>query len=116
MKQPLALFLLAIAAATVAPAHAQLLPQAAAGTSTGADQSLDRIVAVVDDGVILQSELDDAVRATYYLTDAALFEKVAPIFGQYFAKARPAATALVCQLVDPRMKIEIEVTARKRQG
>lgn len=63
MKQPLALFLLAIAAATVAPAHAQLLPQAAAGTSTGADQSLDRIVAVVDDGVILQSELDDAVRA-----------------------------------------------------
>ncbi|WP_431634293.1 peptidylprolyl isomerase [Dyella sp. KULCS107] len=63
MKQPLALFLLAIAAATVAPAHAQLLPQAVAGTSTGADQSLDRIVAVVDDGVILQSELDDAVRA-----------------------------------------------------
>src|SRR5690242_18801334 len=63
MKQPLALFLLAIAAATVAPAHAQLLPQAASGTSTGADQSLDRIVAVVDDGVILQSELDDAVRA-----------------------------------------------------
>jgi reactive intermediate/imine deaminase len=62
------------------------------------------------------ASLDDAVRATYYLTDPALFEKVAPIFGQYFAKARPAATALVCQLIDPRMKIEIEVTARKRQG
>jgi len=62
------------------------------------------------------SSLDDAVRATYYLTDPSLFEKVAPIFGQYFAKARPAATALVCQLIDPRMKIEIEGTARKRQG
>jgi enamine deaminase RidA (YjgF/YER057c/UK114 family) len=62
------------------------------------------------------ASLDDSVRATYYLTDPSLFEKLAPIFGQYFAKARPAATALVCQLVDPRMKIEIEVTARKRQG
>jgi peptidyl-prolyl cis-trans isomerase SurA len=64
MKQPLALFLLAIAAATVVPAHAQLLPQASQPAQNAAgDQSLDRIVAVVDDGVILQSELDDAVRA-----------------------------------------------------
>ena len=30
--------------------------------------------------------------------------------------ARPAATALICQLIDPRIKLEIEVTARKRQG
>lgn len=64
MKQPLALFLLAIAAATIVPAHAQLLPQASQPAQTAAgDSSLDRIVAVVDDGVILQSELDDAVRA-----------------------------------------------------
>jgi enamine deaminase RidA (YjgF/YER057c/UK114 family) len=33
------------------------------------------------------------------------------VFGQYFAGARPAATALICGLVDARMKIEIEVTA-----
>lgn len=57
MKQPLALFLLAVASATALPAHAQLLPQAQA------NKPLDRIVAVVDDGVILQSELDDAVRS-----------------------------------------------------
>ena len=62
------------------------------------------------------ASLDDAVRATYYLTDAGLFETLAPVFGQYFAKARPAATALICQLIDPRIKLEIEVTARKRQG
>ena len=62
------------------------------------------------------SSLDDVVRATYYLTDASLFETCAPVFGQYLAKARPAATALICQLIDPRIKIEIEVTARKRQG
>jgi peptidyl-prolyl cis-trans isomerase SurA len=58
MKQPLALFLLAIATATALPAHAQLLPQAAQGK-----QPLDRIVAVVDEGVILQSELNEAVRS-----------------------------------------------------
>jgi reactive intermediate/imine deaminase len=59
--------------------------------------------------------LDDVVRVTYLLVDAADFERVAPIFGQYFAKARPAATAQVVGLVDARMKIEIEVTARLRQ-
>ncbi|SFR89816.1 peptidyl-prolyl cis-trans isomerase SurA [Dyella sp. OK004] len=59
MKQPLALFLLAVATATALPAHAQLLPQAAASGK----QPLDRIVAVVDDGVILQSELNEAVRS-----------------------------------------------------
>jgi len=46
--------------------------------------------------------------------DAALFEQLAPIFGEHLGKARPAATALVCGLVDTRMKIEIEVTARRR--
>lgn len=57
--------------------------------------------------------LDDVVRVRYYLTDVRLFDTLAPIFGEYFAKARPAATAIVCGLVDPRMKIEIEVTARR---
>ena len=58
--------------------------------------------------------LDDVIRVHYYLTDAGAFERLAPIFGQYFAVARPAATAIVCGLVDTRMKIEIEVTARIR--
>jgi enamine deaminase RidA (YjgF/YER057c/UK114 family) len=60
------------------------------------------------------SSLDDVVRVRYFLVDAALFEQVAPVFGTYFAAARPAATAIVCGLVDARMKIEIEVTARRR--
>ncbi|CAM5357685.1 Chaperone SurA OS=Rhodanobacter lindaniclasticus OX=75310 GN=surA PE=3 SV=1 [Rhodanobacter lindaniclasticus] len=55
MKQFLASLLLAFAIA--APVHAQLLQSAAP-----ANQPLDRIVAVVNDDVILQSELDDAVR------------------------------------------------------
>ncbi len=56
--------------------------------------------------------LDDVVRARYLLTDAADFERVAPLFGEAFARARPAATAMVVGLVDPRMRIEIEVDAR----
>lgn len=59
------------------------------------------------------ASLDDVVRVRYYLTDAASFDTLAPIFGEYFARARPAATAVVCGLVDARMKIEIEVTARR---
>ncbi|PWK88577.1 peptidylprolyl isomerase [Fulvimonas soli] len=59
MKQPLALILLAMAATAALPAQAQLLPQAAGAS----ERSLDRIVAVVNDDVILQSELDDAVRS-----------------------------------------------------
>jgi enamine deaminase RidA (YjgF/YER057c/UK114 family) len=56
--------------------------------------------------------LDDVVRVRYLLTDAAFFEHVAPLFGEAFARARPAATAMVVGLVDARMKIEIEVDAR----
>jgi enamine deaminase RidA (YjgF/YER057c/UK114 family) len=55
--------------------------------------------------------LDDVVRVRYYLTDVRLFGLLAPVFGTYFARARPAATAIICGLVDPRMKLEIEVTA-----
>ena len=57
--------------------------------------------------------LDDVVRVHYYLADQSYFEKAAPIFGEYFKNAMPAATALVCALVSPAMKIEIEVTARR---
>lgn len=57
--------------------------------------------------------LKDVVRARYILTDAADFQKVAPVFGQYFGEIRPTNTTIVCGLVDPRMKIEIEVTAKK---
>lgn len=60
------------------------------------------------------ASLDDVVRVHYYLTDPSYFPLIAPICGRHFANARPAATALICQLIDPAMKLEIEVTARKR--
>jgi enamine deaminase RidA (YjgF/YER057c/UK114 family) len=58
--------------------------------------------------------LDDVVRVHYYLTDRADFKKLAPLFGEFLGKARPAATAIVCGLVEEAMKIEIEVTARRQ--
>ena len=57
--------------------------------------------------------LDDVVRVRYLLTDAALFAALAPVMGEHLGVARPAATAMVVGLVDPRMKVEIEVTARR---
>jgi enamine deaminase RidA (YjgF/YER057c/UK114 family) len=59
--------------------------------------------------------LADVVRVTYYLTDRGDFQKLAPIFGEHLRDIRPAATAIICQLIEPAMKIEIQVTAR-RQG
>ena len=56
----------------------------------------------------------DVVRVRYYFTDAADFPKVTPVLGEVFGDVRPAATAIVCDLIDPRMKIEIEVTARRK--
>jgi enamine deaminase RidA (YjgF/YER057c/UK114 family) len=62
------------------------------------------------------ASLADAVRVRYYLPDLADWPAVVPVLGEVFATVRPAATALICGLVDPRMRIEIEVTARRRNG
>ncbi|MBX9454157.1 MAG: RidA family protein [Neoaquamicrobium sediminum] len=58
--------------------------------------------------------LADVVRARYYVTDRAFVQKVFPILGEHFGDIRPAATMVVCELNEPEMKIEIEVTALRR--
>ncbi len=64
----------------------------------------------------VSSCLDDVVRVQYTITDKAYFNQVAPIWGGYFKKAKPAATCVVAGLIDDKMKIEIEVTARRGAG
>jgi len=49
----------------------------------------------------------------HVLADLAAGPGLAPILGEVFGAIRPAATALTCGLVDPRMRVEIEVTARR---
>ncbi|WP_158851965.1 RidA family protein [Saccharothrix deserti] len=56
----------------------------------------------------------DVVRVTYYLPDATDFEPCWPALRAVFGEVRPAATMLECGLSDPRMRIEIEVTARRQ--
>jgi enamine deaminase RidA (YjgF/YER057c/UK114 family) len=55
--------------------------------------------------------LADVVRVRYLLPDAADFEPCWPLLRAAFGAARPAATMMAVGLADPRMKIEIEVTA-----
>ena len=57
--------------------------------------------------------LKDVVRARYYLTRQEDWPDFAAVLGEVFGDIRPAATCVICGLVDPRMKIEIEVSARR---
>ena len=62
------------------------------------------------------SSFADVVRVHYILPNAADFELCWPVLRRCFGEIRPAATMLSAGLADPRMKIEIEVTALKRGG
>ncbi len=60
-------------------------------------------------------EMADIVRATYYVTDAKDFDAVFAVCGETFGDIRPAATIVaVSALYKPEMKVEIEVTAKRR--
>jgi enamine deaminase RidA (YjgF/YER057c/UK114 family) len=53
----------------------------------------------------------DVVRVTYVVPRAEDFPECWPILRKYFGEVRPAAMMISAGLADPRMKIEIEVTA-----
>ncbi|WP_170790443.1 RidA family protein [Ruegeria lacuscaerulensis] len=53
----------------------------------------------------------DVVRVTYMLPDKAEFEPCWPILSETFGANPPAATMIECGLIDPKYRIEIEVTA-----
>src|SRR6478736_537358 len=60
-------------------------------------------------------EMADIVRATYYVTDAKDADTHFAVCGEVLGDIRPAATLLVVAgLYKPEMKIEIEVTAKRR--
>lgn len=65
---------------------------------------------------VLEAEgfsLNDVVRANYVITDPSYVEEIIPALSETFGNIRPAAMMLVSGLVNPAMKIEIEVTAFK---
>lgn len=75
-----------------------------------AEQCLQNISAALQQA---DSNLRDVVRVTYVLPHAAEFELCWPVLRKYFGEIRPAATMISAGLADPRMRIEIEVTARR---
>ena len=81
------------------------------GIAEQAEQCLRNIAAALRQA---DSGLADVVRVTYVLPDAALFEACWPVLQRHFGNVRPAATMISAGLADPRMKIEIEVTALRR--
>ena len=61
--------------------------------------------------------MHDIVRATYYITDARDADAFFAVCGEIFGEIRPATTLLVVAgLYKPEMKIEIEVTAKRRSA
>lgn len=59
------------------------------------------------------SSLRDIVRVTYVLPDAADFPNCWPTMRKYLGEVRPAAMMISAGLSDPRMRIEIQATARR---
>ncbi len=76
-----------------------------------AEQCLRNIVSALE---AAQATMADVVRVTYVLPDAADFPKCWPVLQKYFGQVRPAAMMISAGLADPRMRIEIEVTALKQ--
>ena len=64
----------------------------------------------------LGATFEDVVRIVIYIADRAYYEQTVDIIGEYCRDVRPANTFIVAQLVDPQMKIEIEVTTRDGGG
>lgn len=81
---------------------------------TQAEQCFRNIEAALEQAGVT---LADVVRVTYIVPKAEEFRECWPVLRRHFGDIRPAATMISAGLADPRMKIEIEVTAmRHAQG
>jgi enamine deaminase RidA (YjgF/YER057c/UK114 family) len=73
-------------------------------------QALDNIRSALQEAGF---SLAHVVRTVYILPRAEDFPACWPVLREYFGEIRPASTAFIAGLIDPRMRIEIEVTARR---
>lgn len=78
-----------------------------------AEQCFRNIEAALDQA---GSSMKDVVRVTYVFPQAEDFEKCWPVMRKYLGDVRPSAMMLTAGLSDPRMKIEIQVTAYRSAG
>ncbi|MBR0651414.1 RidA family protein [Roseomonas terrae] len=75
------------------------------------DQTFRNIAAALAEA---RATLDDAVRVMFIVPDRADWQPCWPVVKKYLGKARPASTLIHAGLQTDAMKIEIEVTARRR--
>jgi len=80
------------------------------GIAPQAEQALRNIEAALHEA---GARVTDIVRVTYIVPVAAEFSECWPVLRRWLGDVRPAATMISAALLDPRMRIEIEVTARK---
>jgi len=78
-----------------------------------AEQCFKNIEAALDQA---GSSMKEVVRVTYVFPQAEDFEKCWPVMRKYLGDVRPSAMMLTAGLSDPRMKIEIQVTAYRGAG
>jgi len=81
------------------------------GTAEQAEQCLKNIEQALRRA---GANLADIVTVTYVLPNVEDFESCWPVLKKYFGNVRPAAMMISAKLLDPRMKIEIQVTAMKQ--
>ena len=75
------------------------------------EQCLKNIASALEQA---NASIGDVVRVTYVLPDGADFPRCWPTLRKYFGDARPAAMMISAGLADPRLRIEIEVTALRQ--
>jgi enamine deaminase RidA (YjgF/YER057c/UK114 family) len=86
------------------------LPEGVGEQAKNALSTIDRALREAGSGI------EDTVRVTYYVGDRAYVDAVVDAVGPVFRDIRPAATMVIVQMIEPEMKIEIEVTARIGAG
>ncbi len=75
-----------------------------------AERAIENICEALDEA---GSALEDVVRVTYIVPTRDDFTACIPVLRKHFGPIAPAATMFCAALFDPRIKIEIEVTAKK---
>lgn len=65
--------------------------------------------ALAEAGAILR----DVIQVRTYITDMSYFDEIAPVLKEALDGAIHTNAAFVCQLINPEIKIELEVTAKK---
>lgn len=79
---------------------------------TGAAAQCESALAIIGDALHKAGcDFKDVVRVHYMLPDASEFEACWPVLSHTFGANPPAATMIECGLIDPKYRIEIEVTA-----